>query len=242
MIVYFLAALQVAAVPPDSQASKQEEQVVIWRDFRTGMTPEQFAESLRKAEGIKLVEVLRKDRKFVKMKIEYDLGNGINIGDLKVAVAPSFVNDRLKSINSSELGCYSVMKTKLENLVVALGDKYPQQQRVKVVDSDGVSIDVQRAFYNQEARVTVSILWIDNPYPQHLYGGSGFLAAANKLANSMADTKYNSTLKACPADNGLKAKVQLNYVSQNDFIVEHNRQTDDRAVRAKATKDGLSGF
>lgn len=239
MIVYLIAALTVAAVQSSPQAATQGEQPVIWRDFRRGMTPEQFAEGLRKADGIKSVEVTRKGKKPAKIKIAYSLGNGMQIGDLYIAVTPLFIDDRLDSVSLAETGCYSTVEAKIAKLVAALGDKYPQQQRVKVVNPDGVSIDTQQAFYNQETRVTVSVSLIDNPYPKHVYGGSGFMAAANKLANSIADSNYNFAIEACPLDKGRKAKLQLEYVSQEHFILEHNRENADRAAKAKATKDGL---
>lgn len=235
MLVYLLAALQVAAVP----ASSQDAKPVIWRDFRVGITPEQFAEGLRKAEGIKSVDVTRKGNKPAKVKIAYSAGNGMQIGDLNVAVTPSFINDRLESVSLTETGCYSAIEAKIGKLADALGEKYPQQQRVKVVNPDGVSIDTQRAFHNQETRVTVSVSPIDNPYPQHVYGGTGFMAAANKLANSMADSTYNSNIEGCPLDKGRKATLQLEYVSQDSFMLEHSKESAERAAKAKATKDGL---
>ncbi|MEG3170560.1 hypothetical protein U1737_20445 [Sphingomonas sp. LB3N6] len=239
MFVYFLAALQVAAAPASSPVASQEPQPVIWRDFHVGITPEQFAEGLRKAEGIKTVEVTRKGKKPAKIKIVYSVGNGMQIGDLNVVVMPSFTNDRLESVNLSETGCYSVVEAKIEKLATALGEKYPQQQRVKVVNTDGVSIDVQRAFHNKETRVTVSVSPIDNPYPQHVYGGTGFMAAANKFANSMADSNYNSNIESCPIDKGRKATLQLEYVSQDAFMLQHSRETANQAAKAKATVDGL---
>ena len=163
----------------------------------------------------------------------------MEIGDLKVSVIPSFIDDRLYSVSLSETSCYSTVEAKLEKLVVALGEKYPQQQRLKVVNQDGVSVDAQRAFHNEEARVTVSVSPIENPYPQHLYGGTGFMAAANKFANSMADSVYNSNIDECPIDKGRKAALQLEYVSQAAFVMEQSKENADRAAKAKATKDGL---
>jgi hypothetical protein len=168
MIVYLFAVLQGIAVQPGTQVAPQEEQPVIWRDLRKDITPEQFAEALQKVDGVKSVDVTRKGTKPAKIKIAYSLRNGLQIGDLNVAVTPSFIDNRLDSVNLSESGCYSVISVKIEKLVAALGDKYPQQQKVKVVSPDGVSIDTQRAFYNQETRVTLSALPIDNPYPQHV--------------------------------------------------------------------------
>ena len=239
MLVSFLATLQVATAPVSSHVASQETQPVIWRDFRIGITPEQFAEGLRKAEGISSVDVTRKGKKSAKIKITYSVGNGLQIGDLNVAVIPSFINDRLDSVTLSETGCYSTVEVKLEKLFAALGEKYPQQQKVRVVNTDGVSVDTQRAFYNQETRVTVSVSSIDNPYPQHIYGGTGLMASMNKLANSMADSTYNSNLEGCPIDKGRKATLQLEYVSQDAFMVEHSKENADRAAKAKAIKDGL---
>ena len=239
MIRYLIAALQVAAVQPVPQAAPNQQQPVIWRDFRAGITPEQFADGLRKVDGIKAADVTRKGKKPAKVRIAYSLGAGMPIGDLNVAVTPSFVNDGLDSVSLSETGCFSTIAAKIEKLRAALGDKYPHQQGVKVVNPDGVSIDTQRAFYNQETRVTVSVATEENPYPQHLYGGSGFVAAANKLANSMADSNYNSAIEACPLDKGRKATLQLEYVSQEKFTQEHNKESADRAAKAKATADGL---
>jgi hypothetical protein len=235
MLVYLLAALQIAAAP----SSSQEPQPVIWREFREGITPEQFAEGLRKAEGISSVEVTRKGKKPAKIKIAYAAGNGMQIGDLNVTVTPSFINDRLGSVTLSETSCYSTVEAKLEKLVTALGEKYPQQQRVKVVNTDGVSVDTQRAFNNQETRVTVSVSPIENPYPQHIYGGTGFMASLNKVANSMADSTYNSNIEGCPIDKGRKATLQLEYVSQGAFMAEHLKESADQAAKAKATRDGL---
>lgn len=203
------------------------------------MTPEQFAEGLRKAEGISSVEVTRKGKKPAKIKIAYAAGNGMQIGDLNVTVTPSFINDRLDSVTLSETGCYSTIEAKLEKLAAALGEKYPQHQRVKVVNTDGVSVDTQRAFNNQETRVTVSVSPIENPYPQHIYGGTGFMASLNKVANSMADSTYNSNIQGCPIDKGRKATLQLEYVSQGAFMVEHSKESADQAAKAKATRDGL---
>lgn len=239
MIVYIIAALQVAAVQPNPQVTANDQLPVIWRDLRAGMTPEQFADSLRKADGIKSVDVTRKGKKPAKVRIAYSVGDGMPIGDLNVAVTPSFVDDHLDSVSLTETSCYSAAKAKIEKLMSLLGDKYPHQQKVTVVNSDGVSTDTQRAFYNDEARVTLSVSTIENPYPQHLYGGSGFVAAANKLANSMADSNYNSAIEACPLDKGNKATLQLEYVSQVQFSLAHNKESADRAAKAKATKDGL---
>jgi len=239
MFVYLLAALQIATVPSSPQAASQETQPVIWRDFRLGITPEQFAEGLRKADGIKSVDVVRKGKKPARIRIAYSVGNGMQIGDLNVAVMPSFVNDRLESVSLSETSCYSTVEAKIDKLSAALGEKYPKQQRVKVINPDGVSVDTQRAFHNEDTRVTVSVSPIDNPYPQHIYGGTGFMAAANKLANSMADSNYNSNIESCPLDKGRKATLQLEYVSQDAFMLEHSKESADRAAKAQATKDGL---
>jgi copper chaperone CopZ len=239
MIAYFFAALLGAAVQPISQVAPQEQQPVIWRDLRKDITPEQFAEALKKVDGVKSVDVTRKGTKPAKIKIAYSLGNGLQIGDLNVSVTPSFIDNHLDTVNLSETGCYSAIIVKIDKLVGALGEKYPQQQRVKVVSPDGVSIDTQRAFYNEETRVTLSAVPIDNPYPRYVYGGSGFIAAANKLANSLADSTYNSAIEACPSDKGRKATLQLDYVSQKHFMLQHNKEDADRAAKAKATKDGL---
>lgn len=239
MVLYFLAALQAAAVLVSPPLATQETQPVIWRDFHIGMNPEQFGEGLRKVEGIRSVDVIRKGKKPARIKIAYSTGSGIEIGDLNVAVMPSFINDRLYSVSLSETSCYSTVEAKLEKLAVALGEKYPQQQRLKVVNPYGVSVDAQRAFHNEEARVTVSVSPIENPYPQHLYGGTGFMAAANKFANSMADSVYNSNIDDCPIDKGRKATLQLEYVSQAAFMLEHSKENADRAAKARATKDGL---
>lgn len=239
MIIYLIAMLQAAAVQSVQANETTEAQPIIWRDMRAGMSPEQFAESLRKVEGIKAVDVTRKGKKPARVKISYVSGNGIVIGDLNPSVNPLFVNDRLESITLSETQCYSTVEAKIEKLASALGEKYPKQQRVKVVSPDGVSVDTQRAFYNDDTRVTVSIASIENPYPQHLYGGTGFMAAANKLANSMADSNYNSAIEACPLDKGRKATIGLEYASQQQFLIEHSKEDADRAAKAKATKDGL---
>jgi hypothetical protein len=102
-----------------------------------------------------------------------------------------------------------------------------------------VAIDTQRAFHNQETRVTVSISAIGNPYPQHLYGGTGFMAAANKLANSLADSAYNSAIEACPLDKGRRAVLTLEYVSQERFAQEALETNAGRLAKAKATSEGL---
>ena len=239
MIVYIVALLQAASVQPSAPIAETGSQPVIWRDLRAGMSPEQFAEGLRKVDGIKAVDITRKGKKAAKVRITYAAGNGIAIGDLNAAITPTFTNDRLESISLSEADCYSTAAAKTEKLVAALGEKYPHQQRVRVVNSDGVSIDAQRAFYNDEARVTLSVTPIDNPYPQHLYGGTGFVAAANKLANSMADSNYNSAIEACPLDKGRKATIGLEYISQAQFTIDHSKESADRLAKAKATKDGL---
>ena len=239
MFVYFLAGLQVAAAPASSPVASQEPQPVIWRDFHVGITPEQFAEGLRKTEGVKSVEVTRKGKKPAKLKISYSVGNGMQIGDLNVSVMPSFTNDRLESVSLFETDCYSAVQAKIEKLATALGEKYPQQQRVRVVNTDGVSIDAQRAFHNRDTRVTVSVTPIENPYPRHVYGGTGFMAAANKLANSMADSEYNSNIEVCPLDKGRKATLQLEYVSQDAFMLQHYKESAEQEAKAKATKEGL---
>lgn len=243
MNVYFVIALQASVLTGAGQTTAQDipsdEQPIIWRDFRMGMTPELVAEHLRKIEGIKSVDVTRRGKKPVRVKIGYSIGDSISIGNLDVAVNPSFLNDRLDSINLSDTKCYSAIEAKLEGLLAALAEKYPQQQGLNVVNADGVSVDKQRAFYNTETRVTVSILPIENPYPQHLYGGTGFLAAANKFANSLADSNYQSAIAACPTDKGRKATLQLDYSSQEQFEHKHRAEKAAREAQAQATKDGL---
>lgn len=238
MLVYLAFALQVAAGQPNSQPAMQA-QPLIWRDFRVGMTPEQFADGLRRVDGIKSVEVKRKGTKPAKLKIAYSVANSVQIGDLNVAITPSFIDDRLNSVNLSETQCFSAAEAKVPKLIAALSEKYPQQQRVTIVDDDGVQVETQLGLYNQETRVTLSVSSIENPYPHHVYGGSGFLAAANNLANTLADNSYNSAIEACPLDNGRKATLQLDYVSQERFKLNHDKESADRAARAKKTADGL---
>jgi hypothetical protein len=55
----------------------------------------------------------------------------------------------------------------------------------------------------------------------------------------MADSKYNSAIEACPQDKGRKAILQLDYVSQKHFMLQHSKEEADRAAKAKVTKDGL---
>jgi hypothetical protein len=239
MFVYLISLLQVAAVAPNVQVLPQQDQPVLWREFRAGMNPTQFAAELRKVEGVKSVEITPRKKKPPKVKIAYSSAEGLEIGELHVAVTPVFIKDLLESISLSETGCFSAIEAKISKLFPALTERYPQQQRVKVVNSDEVAIDTQRAFHNQETRVTVSISAIGNPYPQHLYGGTGFMAAANKLANSLADSAYNSAIEACPLDKGRRAVLTLEYVSQERFAQEALETNAGRLAKAKATSEGL---
>ena len=239
MIVHLIVAMQVTAVQPSPKAAAPTEQPIIWRDLRRGITPEQFAENLRKADGVKSVEVIRRGKKPAKVNIDYTFRSGLPIGDLTVNVVPVFVDDRLDSVLLNETECFSAVEAKVKALFVALNDKYPQQQSVTVVDDDGVPTDKQQAFFNENTRVTVSVTTIENPYPRHTYGGSGFIAAANNLVNSMADSNYNSAIAACPVDKGRKATLQLEYVAQEDFRRKHAMENAEREAKARATKEGL---
>ena len=233
MILLSIALLQAAVSTGGPRGP------VLWRDTREGMTPEQFADELRKQDGIKDVEVTRKGSKPAKIKINYVNGSGLPIGTLTMAISPTFDRDALKSVVLSQTTCYSVAEVNLATALSALADKYAHTQRIRIVDDAGVQLGSQQAFYNDETRVTVAVTPIENPYPTHSYGGSGFVAAMNKLGNSMADSAYNNAIAACPADHGRKAVLELAYMSQSEFAVAHDKEQANRDAKNRAVKDGL---
>jgi hypothetical protein len=222
-----------AAAPLPSQGS------LLWRDFRAGMTPEQFGDTLRKVDGIKTVQVTRKGAKPPKIKVDYVYNTGIEIGSLKARVGYAFDNNALTSINLVETDCWPAMAARLEKVGTALGEKYSKSETIKVVDKDDVAQDRQQAFFNDDTRVTVSLTPVPLELPVHQYGGTGLVGSMQKLTNSLADSAYQSALNACPDRSGLRATILIHYESQPAWIAQHGIEETNRANKAKETKNGL---
>ena len=212
---------------------------VLWRDFRFGMTPEQTADVLRKIDGIKSVEVIRKPKKPTSLRITYTSA-GVMVAEKRIGVAPLLENDRLTEVSIVNDSCASVGTEFAKQTALALKEKYPQHGREKVVDGNGVFVQYRFAFWNEGTRVRLSFSE-SNPgaYIPHTYGTGKVGGALANFANAVADASVESARAECPADIGKRLTTTIDYSSQAAFLAENQENGARQNAKAKELKDSL---
>ena len=230
-----LLILQLAA----AQGLPVSSNPVLWRDFQSGMSPEQAAEKMRSLDGVVEANVNRSRKgKFKSIDIKYK-DRGVSIGQEQMTLVPVFVGDVLTELELSSSACASVAAERMKILRQSLIEKYGRFAPERVIDENGVEVEKRGAFWNDQTRVRMSFQ-INAPSLDYTpsYGGKTSRALAG-LANLMNRQAYEAAVAACPSDQGATVTYTLNYSSQRQFLVDHDAEVKAREAKTKATRDAL---
>jgi hypothetical protein len=237
-----VAQISSATLAQQNQStSPSEESVPLWKGLVWGMSPENAAETLRRIDGVKTVEIIRRPKKPVALKTLYSMPDGVDIGVFRVQIQAAFIGDKLSEIALQNDSCGSAAVEADRIVSAALKDKFDHSGREKVVDDNGVLLEYRYVFWNDKTRVTMSFeSSTPGASPQHGYMSGRVGSALSGLANSMADEAADAARKACPADaNGARLKTSITYSAQKVFVDEQDARSAGEAAKSQRAKDSL---
>lgn len=239
MLVFLGAiAILVQASSPEATTVAPVPGAALWHDLRVGMAAEDVAAELRTEEGVKSVRITSKPNKPTRMAIDY-VDKGVAIGNLIVTVTPVFERNLLSSVVLVSDVCSSEAVVNAKAISENLKAKYGSVQRMNIVDDNGVKIDEQFAFYNEETRVALSFKSRNDAVYSRVYASGKLGNSLAQLSNSMNESAAQNAINACPADRGERTTTSLVYSSQATFLSDHAKDIDERKAKADAMKNGL---
>lgn len=200
--------------PENSISPDTDPRPLLWKGLRVGMPPEEAAALLRAIDGVKAVKV-KGTQKSPRLSISLTDG-ALDVADWKVTIGTDFDAEGLESVALSQDDCASITSARILRIIPVLKERYGNAAMEKVVDSNGVEISTQAAFWNATTRVRVS--WVVSAIGE--YVDSGLSGKTGRIADALGALGMAAQRAACPADEGAKAAATITYSSQAAFLNE----------------------
>lgn len=234
MLIFLIAQAALAQISAPEATAPQ-----LWRDFTFGMSPEQYADTMRVVPGVASAVVKRdKKNRLKEVKVEYN-ERGFTIGGPNITITPLFQGDKLQEITLIESDCFGAGVERTKVIRDSLLSKYHNSGIEQVVDESGAPIDKRFALWNSSTRVRVSLRdWA--PTQDYVYNsGRGVQGALATIANASFAQDYQAQVNQCPSDSGRRLLISVNYSSQTVFENVHANEMKARQENTQKTKDSL---
>lgn len=223
---------------------------VLWRDFRFGMSPEDFVSRVSSLPEVKSAKVKTSKGDEPKIDINYN-GGGVKIYDQIFQILPVFSSGRLEFIVlRTRASCLTYKVGDHRKIFDALGEKFPR----KIYSSDQVVISsqapVKSMFTDGRTRVQLNLSVSELPelpkVPRKQYENTTDwnyeFAKANyeRVVKTRQDRLYE-----CPnSDGGAYADIGILYADEADQarkVLERQQQNDAKRQQDEARSQNEAG-